>query len=144
MNLVRWSPMGLTPARMRDDVDRLLDSFFTTGTEGTRFAPAVDVHETADEFVVRLDLPGIAPKDVQVKLTGDTLSIRGERSSEHPEKLGQVIRSERFSGTFERTFTLAAPVQSDRVKATSKDGVLEIRIPKAEEAKVREIPVQSE
>jgi len=141
MTLVRWSPLGLTSSRTRDDVDRLLDTFFTTGP--ARFAPAVDVHETADAFVVRLDLPGISPQDVQVRLEGDTLSIRGERKSEHQESQGPLLRSERFTGRFERSFTLAARVQSDRVTATSKDGVLEIRVPKAEEAKVREIPVQS-
>ena len=144
MNLVRWSPLGLTQSRdFTHNVDRLLDSFFTEGT-ASRFLPPVDVHENADEFVLRLDLPGVSSKDVQVKLTGDALSIRGERKFENQEQQGRLLRSERYSGAFERSFTLAAPVQADRVKATFKDGVLEIRIPKAEEAKVREIQIQAE
>lgn len=144
MNLVRWSPLGLAPSReFAHGVDRLLDSFLTEGVTASRYLPPVDVHENADEYVLRLDLPGVSSRDVQVKLTGDALSIRGERKFENLEK-GQMLRSERFSGSFERTFTLTAPVQGDRVKATFKDGVLEIRIPKAEEAKVREIQIQAE
>lgn len=151
MNLVRWRPLGLTPsrdmARIRDDMDRVLDSLFTTNTrtdQAPRFAPPVDIDENSEEFIVRLDLPGVSQKDVKVQLMGDLLTVRGERRAERQENHGNVIRSERVYGTFERTFTLAAPVQSDRVKATTQDGVLEIRIPKAEAARVREIPVGSE
>ena len=151
MNLVRWSPLGLTPsrdiARMRDDMDRLLDSFFTQTTRPdpvAMFAPPVDIQEGSEEFTVRIDLPGVPQKDVKVQLMGDSLVIRGERKSEQRENDGNVVRSERVYGTFERSFTLSGRVQADRVKATFKDGVLEIRIPKAEEAKVREIRVESE
>lgn len=151
MNLVRWSPLGLNPtrdlARMREDMDRFLDSFYTSTVRGDQpaaFAPPVELSETAEEFVVRLDLPGVAQKDVKVQLMGDSLTIRGERRAEHTEQNVNVIRSERIYGTFERSFTLATPVHGDRVRATYKDGVLEVHIPKAEEAKVREIQVQAE
>lgn len=151
MKLVRWSPLGLTPtrdmARMRDDMDRLFDSFLTHGGEDARtavFVPPADIEETAEDYRVRLDLPGVSQKDVKVQLTGDALLIRGERHAGREEKNGNVIRSERFAGSFERTFTLTAPVQADKVSALYKDGVLEIRIPKAEAARVREIPIQAQ
>lgn len=151
MNLVRWSPLGLTPTRdlvrMREDMDRFLDGFFATphrAESGALWAPPVELEESAEEFVVRLDLPGVSQKDVKVQLMGDTLTVRGERRAESTENNGNVLRSERVYGSFERTFTLAAPVHGDRVRATTRDGVLEIRIPKAEEARVREIQIQSE
>lgn len=150
MKLVRWSPMGLHPtrdlARMREDMDHFLNSFVAGAPAGdarAAWAPAVELEETAESFVVRLDLPGVSQNDVKVQLTGDTLSIRGERRNERTEKDGNLLRTERRYGAFERTFTLAAPVHGDQVRATFKDGVLEVRIPKAEEARVREIPVQS-
>ena len=89
------------------------------------------------------DLPGVSQKDVKVSLVGDTLTIRGERRDERSEKSGTVLRVERNSGTFERSFTLGTAVRSDGVKATYRDGVLEIRVPKAEEARLREIEIQT-
>lgn len=149
MNLIRWSPLGLASSRdlvrMREDMDQFLDSFFTDRRgQVTSYAPSVELEENAEEFIVRLDLPGVAQKDVKVQLTGDTLTVRGERRTEKSEKNGNVLRSERSYGTFERSFTIATPVRADQVRASTRDGVLEIRIPKAEEARVREIPVQSE
>ena len=100
------------------------------------------VEETAEEFVIRADLPGVSQKDVKVNLMGDTLSIRGERKQESENKNGGMHRVERVYGSFERSFRLATPVRGDKVKAQYRDGVLEIRVPKAEEAKVREVEVQ--
>jgi HSP20 family protein len=102
----------------------------------------VDVEETPEDFVVRMDLPGVAQKDVKVSLMGDTLTIRGERKHEAEHKEGSWHRVERAYGSFERTFTLGAGVRNDKVKASYKDGVLEVRVPKAEEARLREIEVQ--
>jgi HSP20 family protein len=152
MTLVRWNPMGLTSprefTRIHEDMDRLIDSVFGRGSNrgelGTLFAPPVDVTETPEEFVVRADLPGIALKDVKVQLMGETLTLRGERRQDGSEKDGGLIRNERVYGSFERTFDLGAPVRSDQVKATYKDGVLEVRVPKAEQARVREIEIRSE
>ena len=149
MTLVRWTP-AFTPSRdliaMQDDVNRFIDSFFRANgrrTEATPFTPLVDIQETPEEFVVHADLPGVSQKDVKVSLVGDTLTIRGERREEKSEKSGTVLRVERNSGTFERSFTLGTAVRSDGVKATYRDGVLEIRVPKAEEARLREIEIQT-
>ena len=131
--------------KIQDEVNRLFDGVLGWPQNGelqTLFAPPVDVEESAEEFIVRLDLPGVSQKDVKVSLLGDTLTIRGERKSETNCKDGSLHRSERAYGQFERSFTLGTPVRNDQVKATYKDGVLEVRVPKAEEARKREIEVQ--
>ena len=151
MTLTRWNPIPLTPIRdlvnMQDEVNRLFDGFFTRGTvrgdlNGV-FIPTVDIEETPEEFVVRVDLPGVAQKDVKVSLIGDTLTIRGERKPGDTPKNGSYHRVERVHGAFERSFSLGAPVRSDSVRAQYRDGVLEIHVPKAEEARMREIEVQA-
>ena len=149
MKLIRWSPAALSPLRdlsAQDEFNRLFDGFFTPGlTRGelaAAYAPAVDIEETPEAFVMRMDLPGVSQKDVKVTMTGDTLTIRGERKQEHKTQNGSRHRIERVHGTFERSFVLETPVRNDQVKAQVKDGVLEVRVPKAEEARVREIEVQ--
>jgi len=146
MTLLRWTP-GY-PARnlvhFEDDVTRFINSFFRGAPlQGNGFAPEVDIEETPEAFVVRADLPGLTQKDVTVSLIGDTLTIRGERKHEKSENSGTALRIERSLGSFERSFTLGAAVRGDAVKATYRDGVLEIRVPKAEEARPREIEIQA-
>ena len=151
MTLIRWNRP--TPAIARDlfsareEMDRLFDRFFEGSplrAEFTpAFAPAVDVEETSDAWLLRADLPGMSEKDVKVSLVGDTVTIRGERRIERSTKEATLHRWERASGTFERSFQLPSPPQGDAVKASYKDGVLEIRVPKAEQARVREIEVQA-
>jgi len=146
MNLVRWNPSLLSPhrdlVRLHDEMDRLLDGFVGNPDDRRLFAPPVDVEETPENFVLRADLPGMTHNDVKVGIMGDTVTIRGERRASSPSSGGTVHRSERVTGMFERTFTLGAPVRADRVEATFKDGVLEVRIPKAEEARVREVEIK--
>jgi len=145
-SLIRWST---NPARdllgIRDEVDRLFDGMFQSrsngnGTFNAMIAPPVDLEETREEFIVRADLPGVSQKDVKVSLLGDVLTIRGERKQENQDR--NLHRVERRYGSFERSFSLGVPVRADQVKASYRDGVLEIHVPKAEEAKVREIEVQ--
>ena len=148
MSLIRWSPASLREHEtIQDEVQRLLDGFFTPGTFVSQtkglFAPPVDIEESAEEFVVRVDLPGVAQKDVKVSLIGDTLTIRGERHSESKSEGSNTQRRERVHGTFERSFKMGRSVRADQVKAQYRDGVLEVRVPKAEEARVREIEVQA-
>jgi HSP20 family protein len=135
MQVIRWTP---TVPPMRD--------LLTCGRPAARaafaFVPTVEIEETPEQFVLRMDLPGVAQQDVKVHVMGDTLTIRGERKQESSEKAGNWLRCERTYGTFERSFTLGAPVRADQVKAISKDGVLEVSVPKAEEARVREVEVK--
>ena len=152
MSITRWSPaFGLAThprdvVGIQDEVNRLFDSFFGRSparSDGDAFfAPAVDIEEVGDEFVIRADLPGVSQKDVKVSLMGDTLTIRGERKSEGTREGGSLHRVERVHGVFERSFTLGTPVRNDKVRALYKDGVLEVHVPKAEEAKLKEIEVQ--
>jgi HSP20 family protein len=150
MSMIRWNPiLGATTrdlATFQDEVHRLFDGFLQRsplrGEVAQTFTPAVDIAETADEFVVSADLPGLSQKDVKVNLMGDTLTIRGERKHESVRNDHNYHRLERTIGTFERSFTFGTPVKNEGIRAQYRDGVLEIRVPKAEEAKLREIEVQ--
>lgn len=150
MPIIRWNPSSVSPARdhftVRDEFDRLFENLFSRAIPrndvAPRFTPAIDIEETAGEFLVRADLPGVAQQDVKVSLMGDTLTIRGERKRDASRPEGSMHRVERVHGSFERSFTLGAPVRNDQVKAGYRDGVLEIHVPKAEAAKLREIEIQ--
>jgi HSP20 family protein len=140
-SLIRW---GSNPTR---DLDRLFDNVFQSylpaaGDGLTPLAPPVDVEETKDSFILRADLPGVSPKDVKVSLLGNVLTIRGERKQTQENNDQTLHRIERRYGSFERKFRLAGSVRADQVTASFRDGVLEVHVPKAEEARVREIEVQ--
>ncbi len=147
MALIRWTPAP-TPMRdlvsMQEEMNRMFDGVFgrPLARAAFDFSPVVDIEEDAEGFVLRADLPGVPPKDVKVSLMGDTLTVKGERKQENGKSDGNMLRCERVYGAFERSFTLGTPVRADQVKATFKDGVLEVRVPKAEEARLREIEVK--
>ena len=103
---------------------------------------AFDVYETRDQLVVAVELPGVREKDIHLSMTGDVLSLRGQRgiAAEVPQE--NYHRIERWSGTFERHVQLPIPVQADKIRASYRDGVLEIRLPKLEEVKPREIKIE--
>jgi HSP20 family protein len=104
--------------------------------------PAVDMHETKDDLVLRVEVPGVREKDVAVSITGDLLTVRGERRWEDESKDQKFLHVERVYGQFERMIQLPMAVQTDKVKASYRDGVLEIKLPKAEELKPREIKIE--
>lgn len=106
-----------------------------------RFSPAFDVSETDTEFLVKAELPGVDPKDVEVNLAGNILTVRGEKKEEHEEKAGSIHRVERSFGSFSRSFTIPSEVQDDKVKATYRDGILTLRLPKVESAKKKTITI---
>lgn len=149
MTLVRWAP-AVAPRDLvgiQEEMNRLIDSVFTrpfARDVHTGFTPVVDIEETPEEFVLKADLPGVSQADVRVSLMGDTITVRGERKLENTHKNGGLVRIERSHGAFERSFTLGSPVRGDQVKASYKDGVLEIHVPKAEEARTREIEIRAE
>jgi len=148
MTLVRFLPgRSRDVSSLRTEMDQLFDSFFGNRpfyapSDSDLLTPPVDIEETSEGYLIRADLPGMTEKDVKVSLVGDTLTLRGERKREVESKSGNVHRTERLFGTFERSFTLPTPVRGDKVKASYRNGVLEVSVPKAEEAKVREIEVQ--
>ena len=154
MAIDRWRPFGGTmerwqPVRNLNDIqsemNRLFDSVFgypTTVSGSERFwAPLADMYETKDDLVLSFELPGISEKDVNVSITGDLLTVKGERRAEQTSKDDTYHRLERVYGKFERTVQLPMPVQADKVKATYRDGMLHIQLPKAEEVKPKEIKI---
>jgi HSP20 family protein len=148
MNVIRFNPFAEVTG-LRDQINRLFDEASQPRSEGERqtssgrlWAPPVDVIENENELTLRLDLPGINLNEIDVQLTGETLTIRGERRFERREGEGYV-HLERPYGTFQRSFNLSVPVQSDGVRADYKDGVLTITLPKQEAVKPRKIQIQT-
>ena len=152
MNIVRWNRPELStwPAfgglsTLRNEIDRLFDAPLTELARASQFlsgaAPAVDVYEDKENFVVKAELPGMKKEDIDVSLHDGSLSISGERNEEKVEN-GEVYRSERYFGRFQRTVALPASVNAAQIKAQYKDGVLTVTLPKAEEAKPKQIDVQ--
>ncbi|UCC69186.1 MAG: Hsp20/alpha crystallin family protein [Armatimonadota bacterium] len=138
-SLQRWDPFrGLV--RAQRDLDRLFDSFFGRPLlrweqeEGVR-VPAVDLTETENEVVVTAELPGVERKDLDVEVLPEALTLKAEMSQESEQKEETYHRRERVWGRFERTLSLPAEVVADQVKAVFKDGVLEVRLPKTEQAR---------
>jgi HSP20 family protein len=108
----------------------------------TAWTPPADIYETKDEMVMVLELPGVNQKEVEISLVGDTLSVRGERHRAEEVEEDDCHRVERRFGPYFRALVLPSVVDSSRIKAIYKDGLLEIRLPKREEAKPRAIPVE--
>lgn len=105
------------------------------------WAPILDMHETKDELVMNFELPGVGEKDVTLSITGDLLTLKGERTANREFKDENAYHAERVYGKFERHVQLPMPVQPDKVKATYRDGVLEVKLPKAEEVKPKAIKI---
>jgi len=153
MSSTRWDPWG-DIVSLREAMNNLLEeSFVSRGRPGAPGAPgapsavglALDIRELGDAFEVTASVPGVAPDDVEITVLGDRLRIRGERKEESEQKGEQgrwVLRERRF-GAFERTVNLPTAVKPDAAAAEFKDGVLTVRLPKADEARPRTIPVRS-
>jgi HSP20 family protein len=154
MAMERWRPFGSMerwdPFRgvgdIQTEVNRLFDTWSgrSANPAGDRmWLPAIDVHETKDDFVLSLEIPGVTEKDVHISITGDLLTIKGERRFEREaENSGTTYhRVERLYGKFERSVQLPTMVATDKVKATYRDGVLTVKLPKAEEVKPREVKI---
>jgi HSP20 family protein len=116
----------------------------SAGMMDRSWAPPADMGETPDELIVYVDLPGLSEKDIRVAITGDLLMIQGERSLREANQEASHYRRERWFGKFERTFALPIPVEAGRIRATYRDGVLIVRLPKAEGVKPKEIKIQAE
>ena len=138
MTVVRYEPWSLLN-RWRRELDQNFESYAGEAS----FTPAVDIHEEAKQFVVRADLPGVKPADIEITAEKGVLAMRGARNFEQQNDDGHYSRVERVSGKFVRTFTLPENVQTDAIKAQFKDGVLELTIPKVAKAEPRKIEVQA-
>jgi HSP20 family protein len=147
-----WKPFTeLTPfrefERMRRDMDRLWDSFLEGGprkrSEGRgEWLPSLDVSETKNELVVKAEVPGMDPKNIDISLSDGMLTIKGEKKQEREEKEADYHLVERSYGAFTRSVQLPTEIQSDRISASYKNGILKITLPKSEEARKKEIKIK--
>ncbi len=144
--VVRWEPFS-EMVSLRDAVNRLFeDSFIRPGTwpmpfDGNGMSVPADMIETKDNVIIKLSAPGVKPEEIDISVTGDTLTVKGETKSEERFEEGNYIRKELRQGSFQRTFSLPTSVASDRAKAEFENGVLTLTLPKAEEAKPKSIKV---
>lgn len=135
-------------ATLQDRIDRLfgedlerLRPWTREAIEGTAWSPAVDIVETENDIVLRADLPGVDPKDVDIQVENGTLTLKGERKFESDVKEDDYRRVERVYGSFLRSFALPPTVDAEKVKAEYRNGVLELKLPKRPEAKPKQIKV---
>jgi HSP20 family protein len=143
--IVRWEPLRELGS-LQNEMNRLFNTVFDAPAGSNsgnlrRWVPAMDLLETADHFVLRADLPGLAEEDVNIELEDSTLTVSGERKSEHEEHEEGYYRVERAFGGFSRSLTLPKGVDPEAVTASFDRGVLEIRIPKPEERKPKRINI---
>ena len=151
MALIRFRPFAQVFDSSRDLTDiqtqmnRLFDNFLgqpiISAPVERAWAPAVDVYETKNDLVVTAELPGLSEKDIHLSITGDLLTIQAERGGSEEVKDGSHYRRERWFGKFERTVALPMPVETGQVKASYRDGVLTVKLPKVEEMKPKEIKI---
>lgn len=151
MNLARrkrefeepWLPLN----RLREEINRLFDFRLSDWPRPTelfeRWGPAVDLYEDKDNITVTAELPGLKQEEIDVSLEGRTLSISGERKRDETQGKGESYRAERYYGRFHRSITLPQTVDAARISASYKDGILSVRLPKAEESKPKRIEVKA-
>ena len=145
MNVIRYEPLGML-RRLNDEVGRLFDDSYNGLGEGdqssavtSRWAPAVDIKEEANSFVLRADVPGVDSKDIEITMENGVLTVKGQRKRADTEDREGYKRVERVYGSFYRRFTLPDTADADKVSATNKNGVLEVTIPKQEKVQPRRI-----
>lgn len=148
-SIIRWDPFEEV-GTLRRAMDRLFDDVILTGRRGrggdglpaAAWEPAVEMFETGDEVVVRAEMPNVDPANVDVSVTGDMITIKGTVRQEQEKKDRNYYRRELRYGSYVRTLQLPAEVKGGDAKASYKDGVLDVRIPKAERAKPTSVKVQ--
>ena len=146
MNLVKWNPWREMPTlpgrfnRLFDDPFFSLDRMADESGLGS-WNPAVDLYEKDDHYMIKAELPGVDKNDIKIDLKDRLLTLSGERTYDNEVKEENYYRRERSYGKFQRAFTLPADVDSDKIKAEFKDGVLEIEVPRPEEKKAKQVTV---
>ena len=143
MTIVRWEPLRELSS-LQNEMNRLFNTVFDTPAPNggaRRWVPAMDLVETAEDFVLRADLPGMKQEDVKIEVEDNTLTISGERKAEHEAREEGFYRLERAFGTFSRSLTLPKGVNTEAVSASFANGVLEVHIPKPEDVKPRRIEI---
>lgn len=146
MELEPRKPSGIELSSFRREMDRLWDRFleYTPFRDklSEEWSPSVDISETENELVVKAELPGLEANDITVDLSGDILTIKGEKKKESEEKSEHHHYKERYFGSFQRSFKIPVSVRTEDVEATFDKGVLEVVFPKTEESKKKEIKIK--
>jgi HSP20 family protein len=146
--MVRWEPFH-NLVTIQNRMNRIFDDAFRGQREGDTddwalggtWAPAVDIFEQGDSIVLKAELPGIDPKDVDIRVENNVLTLRGERKFEADVQRESCHRVERSYGSFSRSFTLPNVVDTEKIKADYRDGVLQVTLPQKEEAKPKQISI---
>jgi HSP20 family protein len=148
MAIVRWRPLR-DIVSIQDEMNQLFDDFFgrtpkrwsAFGPEEGVWTPNVDVSETKDEIVVTAEMPGMKKEDIKLSVQENVITLSGGKKSEEEKKDANFYRLERSFGSFCRSFTLPTPVEAEKIKASFKDGILKVTLPKSEKVKPQEIPI---
>ena len=147
MAIVRWDPFR-DLITIQDRMNKLFEQTLARtrgddeGVAPSAWSPSVDIYETAEAIVLTAELPGLKREDIEIQLRDSTLTLKGERKFEREVKDENYLRIERSYGAFQRAFSLPTVVQQDKIKAVFRDGVLEVTMPKAEEAKPKQVKVE--
>ena len=147
MNLIRWEPFGELMS-LKQAMDRLFEESFVRPSRalsllGEGAAVPIDMYQTDNEVVVKASLPGVKPEELDIHITGDTLSIKGETKAEKEIKREDYHYQERRYGAFARSVTLPGGLQADKAEASFEDGVLTLTIPKSEAVKPKTVKVKA-
>jgi len=144
MQLIRWDPFQQLVA-MNNRLNRTINDPYTPRTEDAfgAWAPPVDIFEKDEQLVLRAEIPGVQKENMDVGIESGVLTLRGERKQEIGVKEENAYRMERVYGTFTRSFSLPTTVDAAKVTATYKDGVLEVTVPKAENAKPKRVEIEA-
>jgi HSP20 family protein len=154
MAIVRWNPgreLATFPQdvlNIQREINKMFEGFLRGGLQEetslfpSAWTPAVDVAEHDSEYVVKVELPGVNKDDVKIVMQDNILTVRGEKKQEAEKKESGYHRVERSYGSFQRSFTLPTSVRNDKIEANFRDGILSITLPKAEEAKPKQIEVK--
>ena len=140
--MMKWPYLPILGS-FRDEMNKLFGSISKRGVEaGISWMPPLDVAETDENITVKAEVPGIEPKDIDISISGDTLTIKGEKKAEKEEKGKNYYFVERCYGGFSRSVSLPASVKFDQAKAEYNKGILEITLPKSVKSEVKKIPVK--
>jgi HSP20 family protein len=142
MRLVKWEP-GTSLARSFDDIfEDFFGNRWLDRSEYSYWTPEVDVIEEENKYILKMDLPGLSKEDVKISVENDTLKISGEKKYENEEKKKNYHRCERYYGKFERSFNIGKEIDTEKIEANFKNGVLNLELAKAESAKPKSIEVK--
>ena len=144
MVVTRWEPLKDLMA-LQERMNKLFDETFSRGAQDVdvgAWSPPVDIMEQGDEIIIKMEIAEVEQKEIDIKVEGDALTIKGERKLEEGTKREDYVRLERPYGSFSRSFSLPTTVDHEKVKASHKDGILRLVLPKKEETKPKQIKVE--